>query len=248
MNISMLKLAVLAVGFIFVAETSGAAEAAAGDKLITPSLKNLASSVTNSRGGILTNSSEEAAPNTQVAEKAIDAKYESSSNKRPKMTSPIGGRYMLLNQFGETVTDSDYPSKFKLVFFGYTYCPDVCPTTIQVISDALDLLGKKSNRVQPVFISVDPDRDTPQVLREYLASFRPGFLGLTGSKALVDRAAKIYKVKYQKVTTNDDDADDYTVDHSASVFLMAPNGKFIVKFAYGMQPEAMAKRLDEIIR
>ena len=162
--------------------------------------------------------------------------------------SSTGGRYMLINQFGEPVTDSDYPSKFKLVFFGYTFCPDICPTTIQVISDALDMLGPKAAKIQPIFISVDPKRDSPRVIRQYLSNFNAGFIGLTGSQPLIERAAQVYKVKYEKVASTSGDKDDYSMDHSASVFLMAPNGTFIVKFAYGMSPDDMAKRLSEIVR
>jgi protein SCO1/2 len=140
--------------------------------------------------------------------------------------SGIGGPFALTDGAGRTVTDRDLRGHFLLVYFGYTFCPDVCPTTLNAVAGALDKLGKQADRLQPLFISVDPQRDTPQVMREYTASFSPRILGLTGSAAAIAKVAHEYRVYYADHRTGEN-PDRYTVDHSSLLYLMGPDGRFI---------------------
>ncbi|MFA7096589.1 MAG: SCO family protein [Gammaproteobacteria bacterium] len=161
--------------------------------------------------------------------------------------SAIRGRFMLMNHYGETVTNLDYRGKFQLITFGYTFCPDICPTTLFNMAQALHLLGESAKQIQPLFVSVDPERDTPKVLREYVAYFHPDIIGLTGPAELVKRAADNFKVKYEKVIDPNRDPRLYAVDHSAGIYLMAPDGQFIVKFAHALPPDQLAERLRAIL-
>jgi protein SCO1/2 len=127
-----------------------------------------------------------------------------------------------------------------LVFFGFTHCPDICPAELQIMSAVLEDLGNKADKVVPIFISVDPERDTPEALRAYLKNFSPRILGLTGSPEVVAAAAKAYRVVYSKVDQRDS-AGDYTVDHTALIYLMGPDGQYLTHFAYGMSAADMVK-------
>ncbi len=169
----------------------------------------------------------------------------------------IGGPFSLIDQTGKRVTDADFRGRYMLVYFGYTYCPDVCPTGLSVMSQALDILGPKGERVQPIFITVDPERDTPEVMADYVANFHPRLIGLTGSPDEIRAAAKAYRVYYEKVYSQlaqrgeTEDADlgdpesDYLMSHSASTFLMGPDGRYIRVFAYGTSAEDMAAGIAE---
>jgi protein SCO1/2 len=130
------------------------------------------------------------------------------------------------------------------VFFGYTYCPDLCPTELQVMSAALDSLGAKADAIQPIFISFDPERDTPAVLKQYVSNFHPRLVGLTGTPEEVAAAAKAYRVYYSKVP-NSSAPDTYLMDHSTITYLMDPQGKFLKHFSYSTDSAAMAKALEE---
>jgi protein SCO1/2 len=147
------------------------------------------------------------------------------------------------------VTDQTYRGKYMLIYFGFTFCPDVCPTELQVISGALEQLGDKAAKVQPIFVSVDPDRDTPEVLAKYVKQFDPRLIGLTGTPDQIATVAKAYRVFYQKVKdeaadgTKSSDPNDYTVDHSSVAYLMGPNGEFLTFFAPGVSPDDMAKKI-----
>lgn len=159
-------------------------------------------------------------------------------------TSSINGRFLLMNHFGEVVTDQDYWGKFLLITFGYTFCPDICPTTLVHMAQALKLLdGEEAARIQALFVSVDPERDTARVLREYVAYFHPDLIGLTGTPELVQRAAANFNVRYEKVVDPGRDPRLYAVDHSAGIYLMSPEGQFIVKFAHALPPEELAARI-----
>ena len=138
----------------------------------------------------------------------------------------VGGPFALVDGDGHTVTDRDFRGKYMLVYFGYTYCPDVCPTTLNAVADALDRLGKKADQVQPLFITIDPRRDTPAVVKQYTAAFTPRLLGLTGSAAQIAAVAKEYRVYYAEHRTGPG-PDDYSMDHSSILYLMGPNGRFI---------------------
>ncbi len=155
-------------------------------------------------------------------------------------------RYVLMDPNGRAVSGDDFPGRFQLIAFGYTYCPDVCPTTLAEMALVLKRLGDDAKRVQGIFISVDPERDTPAKLKEYTAFFDPRILGLTGSPDLVHSAAEHFKVTYKKV--KDPDASQYSVDHTAGMYLLGPDGGFLVKFAYGLPAEDVVARIREYVK
>jgi protein SCO1/2 len=138
----------------------------------------------------------------------------------------IGGPFSLTDGDGKRVTDRDLRGKFVLVYFGYTFCPDVCPTTLNQVAEAMDRLGSRADRVQPVFITIDPGRDTPPVMRQYVASFGPRIMGLTGTEAEIATVAKEFRVYYAPHRTGDG-PNDYTMDHSSVLYLLSPDGTFI---------------------
>ena len=153
----------------------------------------------------------------------------------------FGGPFELIDHNGERRTDRDFGDRYLLVFFGYTFCPDICPTDLQVMAGALDLLGAAAERVQPLFITVDPARDTPAVLKDYVAHFHPRILGLTGEEAAIRATAKAYRVHRRKVVPAGADAgEDYYVDHSSMIYFMAPDGDFVTLFPHGSDPAGIA--------
>jgi cytochrome oxidase Cu insertion factor (SCO1/SenC/PrrC family) len=153
---------------------------------------------------------------------------------------PIGGPFALIDHTGKLRTDEDFRGKLLLIYFGYSYCPDVCPTDLQQIGLALEQLGAASEAVQPLFITLDPERDTVAHLAEYVPLFHPRLLGLTGSPEQVQRAALAYKVYYAKYPP---DSPDYVIDHSSFVYLVDQAGKYIGFFP----PGTTAGRMIEII-
>jgi len=158
----------------------------------------------------------------------------------------IGGSFLLVNQDGETVSEADFMGKYMLVYFGFTYCPDVCPTSLTVIEDALGLLGDEAEHITPVFITVDPERDNPEALKLYVEHFHPRQVGLTGSVAQIKAVAKAYKVYFSK--SGDGYDDDYLLDHSSITYLMSPEGKFITHFSNGVEASTMAEKITEILK
>jgi protein SCO1 len=161
-------------------------------------------------------------------------------------TALVGGPFSLVGADGKTVTDRDFSGRYMLVFFGFTHCPDICPAELQVIAQALDRLGDKASKVVPIFVTVDPERDTPRAMADYVKSFGPSFVGLTGSPEAVAAAAKAYRIAYTKVE-NKASPSDYSVDHSALVYLMDPQGKYLAHFAYGTSAEDMAEKLSRFL-
>jgi protein SCO1/2 len=159
----------------------------------------------------------------------------------------IRGRFMLVDQYGQLVTADDLLGKFQLIYFGYTFCPDICPTSLSVISQALDRLGKRADLIQPYFITIDPERDKVDVIRNYVKYFNERIIGLTGTKAMIERVAKQYRVRYEKVLEQGSDPELYLMDHTASVYLIAPDGTFITKFAYGIDAGQMVEKLLEYL-
>jgi cytochrome oxidase Cu insertion factor (SCO1/SenC/PrrC family) len=155
---------------------------------------------------------------------------------------PVGGPFALVDQAGKRRTDADFRGKLLLVYFGFTFCPDVCPTDLQQISLAVDRLGPAGNEIQPLFITLDPERDTPQHLASYLAHFHPRLVGLTGSAKAIREAARAYKVYYKKIALAGGSA--YTVDHTSFIYLMDRNGQYLGFFP----PGTSADRMLEIIR
>ncbi len=152
----------------------------------------------------------------------------------------LGGPFALTDQDGMRRTDADFRGKYMLVFFGYTFCPDVCPTTLAVEAEALKILGERAARIAPIFITVDPKRDTPEILKSYLAAFGPSFVGLTGDEAEIAAVTKAYRVFYQ---AHAEQGENYTVDHSGVVYLMNPDGKFVGNYSLDTSPEMMAADL-----
>jgi protein SCO1 len=152
----------------------------------------------------------------------------------------IGGPFKLTDQNGREVTDGQLKGKPFLVFFGFTHCPDVCPTTLFEVSEILRALGPDADRTGALFITVDPERDTPAAMKDYLSSFDPHLIGLTGDPAAVAAVAKAYRVYYKKVPL---DGGDYTMDHTAIVYLMDKEGRFISPFNMKRSVEAAAADL-----
>jgi len=154
----------------------------------------------------------------------------------------IGGPFTLIDQQGKTVTDRDFRGRFMLVFFGFTHCPDICPAELQVMSQSLDALGAEAKDIVPIFITLDPERDTQAVMAEYVKNFGPRFVALTGSPEAVAAAAKAYRIAYAKFQ-EDAASSDYSIDHSALVYLMGKDGEYVTHFAYGTPADKMTETL-----
>jgi protein SCO1/2 len=169
-----------------------------------------------------------------------------SGGPRTSGKALIGGPFSLVDQNGKRVTEKDFRDRYMLVFFGFTSCPDICPAGLQLVAAALDKLGEKADRVVPVFISVDPERDTPEKLNEYVQNFDARFVGLTGTPDEIAKAAKAYRVYYKKVP-NADLPDDYTIDHTAIFYLMDPKGEFVTHFAPTTPVEEMAAKISKAL-
>jgi protein SCO1/2 len=171
------------------------------------------------------------------------------SNQVPRLgqvvstgTADVGGAFKLVDQTGATRTDKDFRGRFMLIYFGYSFCPDVCPTTLGVMAQALEKLGDR--RVVPVFITIDPERDTPKVLADYMKAFGPDFVGLTGSDAAikdVERKYRVYAVKKEIDPNNPKRG--YGMDHSSVLYLMGPDGRMISVYDEAISPDEMAKEL-----
>jgi len=170
----------------------------------------------------------------------LDGEPQSTFNR-----SDPGGPFLLTNHRGDTVTDAEFRGRYMLVFFGYTHCPDICPMTLSEVTSTLDLLGKDAAAIAPLFVTVDPLRDPPEVLAEYVGYFHPSIVGLSGTPDQIADMAEAYRATYEQVpiesTGDADDAIDYSVDHSAFVYLMGPAGEFRTAFAFGTTPEKMAR-------
>jgi protein SCO1/2 len=154
---------------------------------------------------------------------------------------PIGGPFALTDQNGARRTDADFRGRLMLVYFGFTYCPDVCPTDLQQMGLAVEQLGPVGKMVQPIFITVDPARDTPEHLKDYMPLFHPRFVGLTGDAAEIREAARAYRVYYEKVERAD--KSDYTLDHSAFIYLMDRGGRYLGFFPPGTSAERLAETM-----
>jgi cytochrome oxidase Cu insertion factor (SCO1/SenC/PrrC family) len=155
---------------------------------------------------------------------------------------PIGGAFALIDHTGRARTDHDFRGKYLLVYFGFTFCPNVCPTDLQAIGLAMDQLGPRAEAVQPLFVTLDPARDTVDQLAQYVPLFHPKLVGLTGDEAAISRAAEAYRVYYKRVPFAKDAA-DYTVDHSAFVYLVDPAGRYLGFFPPGTPAERMVEMI-----
>jgi len=158
----------------------------------------------------------------------------------------ISGAFTLMGTDGATVTESTYRDKIQLVYFGYTYCPDACPATLKTIASALDELGPPANRIQPLFITIDPQRDTHEVLAQYVKSFGSRVVGLTGTPEQIAAAAKAYGVYYAQYKTANA-PDGYLMDHTPVVFVMNEDGRLVPTFAADTSAAQMASRPRTLI-
>ncbi|MBX9633902.1 MAG: SCO family protein [Magnetospirillum sp.] len=166
----------------------------------------------------------------------------------PAAAQELTGRFKLENHDAKMVSEQTYAGKVRVVSFGYTFCPDVCPTTLATIAAALDLLGADADQVVPLFITVDPKRDTAAHLKEYVAAFGPRFIGLTGTREMVADAAFHFKARYRiHKPAEGADADTYFVDHSAGIFIMDRQGGFIAKLGHLATPDELAERLRTVL-
>ena len=164
---------------------------------------------------------------------------------RPEQAGiPIGGPFRLVNGNGRIVTDEDFRGKWMLVYFGYTHCPDACPTALQDMANALDDLGAQKKDVAIIFITIDPERDTPAVMKDYVAAFNANITPLSGSPEAVAAAAKAYRVYYAKHPTKDG---GYDMDHSSIIYVMDPNGRFVANFTQETPPQQIAAKLKSLV-
>lgn len=158
--------------------------------------------------------------------------------------STVGGPFQLTDQTGQTVTEQSLKGKPTLIFFGFTHCPDVCPTSLFEISEVLRAMGKDADRVNAYFVSVDPERDTQAAMKEYLASFDPHLKGLTGDAAAIAKVISGFRVYARKVPLKDG---DYTMDHTALIYLMDRDGKFVAPFNLKRKPDEAAADLKRFL-
>jgi protein SCO1/2 len=154
----------------------------------------------------------------------------------------VGGPYQLIDQDGHSRSSADFHGKYQLVYFGYTFCPDVCPTTLAIIDAAMDKLGPTQNRIVPIFITIDPERDQPAILKRYLASFGPRFVGLTGTPAQIAPIEKEFRVSARRQPL---EGGGYSFDHSSVIYLMGPNGELVSFYDGATSPEDLAKELRQ---
>lgn len=155
---------------------------------------------------------------------------------------PIGGPFQLIDSSGRTVTDETFRGKLMVVFFGYTHCPDLCPTTLNKMAGALEKVGGLADRVAMLFITVDPKRDTPQVMGDYVKAFDPRIIGLTGSSQQIAAAAKAYRIYYDEAGPNDE-----LLDHSAFIYFMSPSGKFVGFLSPDKAPDTIAAKIRQLL-
>lgn len=160
----------------------------------------------------------------------------------------VGGPFALINHDGDSVTQQDFAGQYMLIYFGYTWCPDVCPLALQFMGDALTRLGPGAAQIQPLFITIDPERDTPEVIRQYLASFQrgiagqPELIGLTGSPESIEAVAAAYKMYFRKTEPLDaDNPMSYGLDHMNIFYLMGPDGAYVAHFMSPTSPTDVAE-------
>ncbi len=162
---------------------------------------------------------------------------------------PPGAKFTLTDHTGEAVTDEDYRGKFMLIAFGYTFCPDICPTGLMDMAMVMKKLGKQADWVQPIFITIDPERDTPEVMREYVNAFHPRLIGLTGTPEQVAAAAKVSRADYFRTDSPSDSkkgSDDYSMGHTTSILLIGTDGKGLAVFNFGMAATVVEEMVERI--
>lgn len=167
-----------------------------------------------------------------------------------KTETQIGGGFTLIDQHDKTVQDTDFRDKIMLVFFGFTHCPDVCPVTMTVLTRTMELLGDKANQVAPIFITVDPERDTPKAMADFLTHFDQRIIGLTGTVEQIKQVSDAYKVYYAKNNAGDGGAEpaEYNVDHSSYIYMMGKDGQFIKVFPHNVAEQEFARAIEAVLR
>ncbi|MCU7906622.1 MAG: SCO family protein [Candidatus Thiodiazotropha sp. (ex Epidulcina cf. delphinae)] len=194
--------------------------------------------------------------NTDEIKRCLNADMQAASAARALAEqdgSPVvdgigGGRFLLTDHLGRLVSKETMRGKYAMVYFGYTFCPDICPTSMQVLFQAFDLMGDKADSFQPYFITIDPERDTIAVMRDYVQYFDERLIGVTGGREMIDRVARLFKAGFEKVVEAPDDPERYLMDHSAALYLLGPHGRFVSKFAHGISAEDLAQRLTALHR
>jgi protein SCO1/2 len=181
---------------------------------------------------------------TGASAQAVDGRRHEANPDQAARSAP---RYLLMDPQGRAVTNEDFRGRFQLVTFGFVSCPDVCPTTLLQFKTILHSLGNKAGRLQPVFITIDPERDSREILRTYTAAFDARILGLTGSPALLRRAAESFRVQYEKVREPGAKPDIYTMNHTAGMFLLDPDGILLATFSYEMPADEISRRIGAAI-
>ena len=158
--------------------------------------------------------------------------------------SSVGGPFELVDHTGELRSDKDFLGQYMLIYFGYTFCPDVCPVSLQAASDILDILPENmAGQIQPIMISIDPERDTPEQMSEYVANFHPRTVGLTGTPEQILEISKAYAVIAEKAS----DDENYLMDHTSMFFLIGPDGVYLDRFSSLADPEALALKIKQLI-
>ena len=188
-------------------------------------------------------------------------KDRTTQKKEIELTAPqaelqIGGTFTLIDQMGKTVHDTDFNGRVMLVFFGFTHCPDECPATVLMFSKMMELLGDKADQVVPIFISVDPQRDTPEVMKNFLSNFDKRIIGLTGTPEQIKKVGEAYKIYYAKtdmsgepVATDKKDAKttDYAIDHSAYIYMMGKDGKYLRIYPYNITEQELVRAVGRYL-
>ncbi|MCG7987340.1 MAG: SCO family protein [Candidatus Thiodiazotropha weberae] len=171
-----------------------------------------------------------------------------AQQERLHTTEGIGrGTFLLTDHLGRLVSNESMLGKFAVVYFGYTYCPDICPTSLQILFQALNELGAKSDHFQPYFITIDPQRDTVAVMKNYVEYYDERLIGVTGSPEMIERVASQFKARYERVEEASGGAGLYLMDHTASLYLLDPQGRFITKFAHGISPVELAAKMRDLL-
>ena len=186
-----------------------------------------------------------ASPQSMVSPAGVTVLDKGGREIKGSKPPSIGGRFTLISQDGRPLTDADFRGKNTLVFFGFTNCPDVCPLTLNNISRAMVLLGADANKIQPLFISVDPLRDTPNVLRKYLKHFDHRIIGLTGTPKQVVAVQRAYRIFAQRRNAVGVGSDDYLMDHTSISYMMGPSGEFKTFFSNGSTPEEFVTKIRQ---
>ncbi|MDQ5881158.1 MAG: hypothetical protein QG616_988 [Pseudomonadota bacterium] len=189
---------------------------------------------------------------TEVDAAIIDLRLAFPSVRHETGTAPVAAeiatRYMLQDTSGRAVSNQDFRGRFQLLTFGYTSCPDVCPTTLSEMAAVMKALGEDAKKLQPIFITVDPERDSAEVLKSYTGFFDARIIGLTGSPELIRKTADNFKVRFEKVQEPGSPPERYVVDHSAGMFLLGPDGRFLAKFAYAMPVPELTRRISDYLK